>query len=275
MMPQMFDENRLYQQRLWAKKHFESTLYRATTQRMLARLDPLTIPFRQILDLSPLHTPGMEKTLKKKYPKAHILHDSGYAFGDNTFDLILSPLELHWSNNPLAYLSAIFDALKPGGLFVASFLGGNTLIELRHVLAELDFETFGRVNPRVIPFIKLEDTLALLKAIPFRLPAADIDTLTFCYQNVTQLCKHLGRMGEGNALCGPSQQFTPITFWHKADALYRAYYEKKDTSQSTPKPPTLPATFSLITLVGWKNGPDLPKPLEPKQKWGHAAHDNP
>ena len=48
-------------------------------------------------------------------------------FLENSFDLVLSSINLHWVNNLPFILAQIRTALKPDGLFIASLLGGSTL----------------------------------------------------------------------------------------------------------------------------------------------------
>jgi len=274
----LFNEDLLRRNRLWAKPCFEPTLFKAAAKRIIARLEPLKLPFTRILDLSPFHTPGLERWIHKTRPTSSVVRDDGYAFGEKAFDLILSPLQLHWTNDPQAYLAAIFEALAPGGLFIANFWGGNTLVELRHVLAELDFELFGTTFQRLIPLMRLEDANRLLASCPFHLGVADQDNLTFCYKNVNELCTHLKRTGEGLALSERTLPPFSKHFWKKADTRYRHSYTYVKTllsSKKSHKPYTkakklthdpdypIPATFSLITLTGWKDGPDIPRALKP------------
>ena len=48
-------------------------------------------------------------------------------FLEDSFDLVLSSINLHWVNNLPFILTQIRTALKPDGVFVASLLGGSTL----------------------------------------------------------------------------------------------------------------------------------------------------
>src|ERR1700733_4936320 len=55
-------------------------------------------------------------------------------FAPESFDLIVSNLSLHWVNDIPGVLAQIKNTLKPGGLFLASFIGGASLFELRTCL---------------------------------------------------------------------------------------------------------------------------------------------
>ncbi|MGB1229737.1 MAG: methyltransferase domain-containing protein [Holosporaceae bacterium] len=286
----LFDTTLLAKRRFDAKQIFKGDVFRLIAQRLCARLDLLKVPFHNALDLSPYQTPGLSPFLKTQRPQLQIqrFYDENLTskqqiarcetalsetpfFGDKTFDLILSPLDLHWSNQPAAYLSAIHQALKPGGLFIASFWGGNTLIELRHVLGELDFAHSGHITQRIIPMMRLQDAASLLYQLPFHLPVADHDTLTFCYQSIKSLCRHLQETGEGNALMQPHQPVGQKDFWQKAEAHYRKTYVNVRAFKKTANAcclQDLPATFCLITLAGWRDGPGIPRALNR----GSATH---
>lgn len=286
----LFNTTLLAKRRFDAKQIFKSDVFRLIAQRLCARLDLLKVPFHNALDLSPYQTPGLDPFLKTQRPQLQIqrFYDENLTskqqmarcetalsetpfFGDKTFDLILSPLDLHWSNRPAAYLSAIHQALKPGGLFIASFWGGNTLIELRHVLGELDFAHSGHITQRIIPMMRLQDAASLLYQLPFHLPVADHDTLTFCYQSIKSLCRHLQETGEGNALMQAHQPVGQKDFWQKAEAHYRKTYVNVRAFKKTANAcclQDLPATFCLITLAGWRDGPGIPRALNR----GSATH---
>ena len=286
----LFNTALLAKRRFDVKPTFKDEVFRLIAQRLCTRLDLLKVPFHNALDLSPYQTPGLASFLKTQRPQLTIqrFYDESLAaaqqaercemalsdtpfFGEKAFDLILSPLDLHWSNQPAAYLRAIHHALKPGGLFIASFWGGNTLIELRHVLGELDFAHSGHITQRVIPMMRLQDAAHLLYQLPFHLPVADHDTLTFCYQSVKSLCKHLKETGEGKALTHAHHLLGPKDFWQKAETHYRRTYVNVRSLKKTANPcglQDLPATFCLITLAGWRDGPGIPRALNR----GSATH---
>ena len=84
-------------------------------------------------------------------------------FADNTVDLAISSLALHWVNDLTGALTQICRALKPDGLFLAAILGGDTLIELRRALLEAEAETTGGTSPHTSPVANIADAGALLQ----------------------------------------------------------------------------------------------------------------
>ncbi|MEI6730558.1 MAG: methyltransferase domain-containing protein, partial [Pseudomonadota bacterium] len=93
-------------------------------------------------------------------------------FADNCFDLVTSCLALHNVNDLVGSLVQIRSSLKPGGFFIATIYGVNTLKELRESAVDaaclLDFP----LSPRVAPFVDIRDAGALLQRSGFALPVA-------------------------------------------------------------------------------------------------------
>ena len=69
-----------------------------------------------------------------------VADEEALPFQDQSFDLIVSALSLHWVNDLPGALIQIRRALKPDGLFIATVLGGRTLTELRQSLLAAEEE---------------------------------------------------------------------------------------------------------------------------------------
>jgi NADH dehydrogenase [ubiquinone] 1 alpha subcomplex assembly factor 5 len=100
-------------------------------------------------------------------------------FPSNTFDVVLSSLYLHWSNDLFSTLSGIHDVLKPDGVFIASLFGGNTLKELRQCFFLAEQERKGGISfLHTSPFPETLDIAAVVQNTGFTLPTVDVDTIT-------------------------------------------------------------------------------------------------
>lgn len=73
---------------------------------------------------------------------------------ENSLDLAVHGLALHWANDPVGQLVQMRRALKPDGLMIAAMFGGQTLNELRTSLAEAETEIEGGLSPRIAPMGK-------------------------------------------------------------------------------------------------------------------------
>jgi SAM-dependent methyltransferase len=79
-----------------------------------------------------------------------------------SFDAVFSCLSLHWVDDLPGLMMQARHLLKPDGLLLMSLLGGNSLIELRQVLAEAEQEITGGLSPRCAPMADIRDIGGLL-----------------------------------------------------------------------------------------------------------------
>lgn len=173
----------------------------------------------------------------------------------SSFDLIVSPLLLHWANDLPGALIQLRRALKPDGLLLATIFGGETLHELRLALIEAESELLGGAGPRIAPFAELYDLAGLLQRAGYALPAADKDRVVVRYADPLRLLYDLRAMGETNALAArpPANLSRRILF--RAMEIYRARFSDPDSR--------VRATFDLMTMTGWAPHESQQKPLKP------------
>lgn len=176
-------------------------------------------------------------------------------FESGQFDLIVSPLVLHWVNDLPGALVQIRRALKPDGLFLGALFGAGTLAELRDVLSEAEAEITGGLSPRLSPLPGLRDMASLLQRAGFALPVADRDTVTVRYRSAAKLFEDLKGMGERAAFARGVSRPLPRRVLFRAMELYQERYAEPDGR--------LRATFEIVHLSGWAPGPGQPQPLRP------------
>lgn len=176
-------------------------------------------------------------------------------FAEASFDLVVSALALHWTNDLPGTLVQIRRALKPDGLLLAVLLGGETLTELRQSLAEAETEIEGGLSPRVSPFIEVRTMGSLLQRAGFALPVTDIDRLTVRYANPFDLFRDLRKMGATNALTERSRKPLRRATLARAAAIYAERFADPDGK--------LRATFDLLWISGWAPSETQQKPLRP------------
>lgn len=153
-----------------------------------------------------------------------------------TYDYIVSNLSLHFINNIEKTLADYKSHLNKGGKFVATFLGGNTLIELRKALMETDMKMFGGVAQRVIPMIDVKDAGRLLQKTGFKDPLSFSEIVTVEYPSLFALLRELKQMGQGNFLVDRNNKY-----------LSRGYLRLAEENYGE-----ITATFDIITMVGTK-----------------------
>ncbi len=259
----------------------DDVLLRESAERLSDRLDDVTRSFPLALDLG-CHTGQLGRALRGRggiktlvqcdlsqamAARAGALTETGAGapslaadeeflpFGDETFDLILSNLSLHWVNDLPGALVQARRALRPDGLFLAALLGGETLRELRQALAEAEIAEEDGLSPRVSPMADVRDLGALLQRAGFALPVVDSDTVTVMYADPMAVMTDLRAMGETNAQAESRKGFTRPGTLAAAAARYAELFGGGDGK--------VPATFQIITLTGWAPDPSQQQPLKP------------
>ena len=188
-------------------------------------------------------------------------------FADESLDLAVSTLALHWTNDLVGALIQIRRALKPDGLFIGTILGGQTLTELRQSLLAAEAELSDGAGMRVSPFADAFDGAALLQRAGFALPVSDLDRVTVRYAHPLKLIADLRAMGETNVLMDRAKRPLSRAVLARAFEIYAERFSDADGK--------VRATFDLIILTGWAPHPDQQQPLRPgsaKMRLADALH---
>ncbi|MBL8642726.1 MAG: methyltransferase domain-containing protein [Rhodospirillaceae bacterium] len=251
-------------------------LFREAAVRLLDRLDDVTRRFALALDLGCRHG-AVAEALKSHTKVDHLVQcdlspalarhaaangaptfaadEEALPLAEQSLDLVLSNLSLHWVNDLPGALVQARRALKPDGLFLATVFGGETLKELRACLMEAESEVSGGASPRVSPFVDVRDAGSLLNRAGFALPVVDADAMTVTYAEPLKLLADLRAMGETNAVHERNKRFM------RRDVLGRAlqlYAEKFVDARGR-----VVATFQIVTLTGWAPHASQQKALRP------------
>lgn len=183
--------------------------------RLLDRLDDTTQRFTQALDVGGrgvvapmLRARGLGVVSCDLSPRmaagngglAVAADEERLPFGPGAFDLVVASLSLHWVNDLPGALIQLRLALRPGGLFLASFPALGTLGALRSALTEAEAALSGGASPRVSPFPELRDLAALMQRAGFELPVADMEEIVVAYADPFALLRDLRAAGEANAV---------------------------------------------------------------------------
>lgn len=170
-----------------------------------------------------------------------------------TFDMVLSSLSLHWINDLPGILSQINNVLKPDSPFIGAMLGGDTLFELRTSLQLADMERRGGISPHVSPLADVRDVGGLLQKAGFKMLTVDVDDIVVDYPDTFALMEDLQSMAENNAILGREMGPIQRDVLLANEGIYRELHGNEDGS--------IPATFRIIYMIGWKEGENQPKPL--------------
>ncbi|XP_049829781.1 arginine-hydroxylase NDUFAF5, mitochondrial [Schistocerca gregaria] len=186
-----------------------------------------------------------------------IVDEEKLPFQPNSVDLVISSLSLHWVNDLPGTFHQILTCLKNDGVLIAALFGGDTLFELRSSLQLAELERHGGLSPHISPFTEIRDIGSLLTRAGFTMLTIDTDEIVVNYPSMFELMWDLKGMGENNAARNRKLNLRRDTMVAAA-AIYKELYGKhKDDGTSS-----VPATFQIIYMLGWKPDASQPKPLD-------------
>ncbi|XP_034495660.1 arginine-hydroxylase NDUFAF5, mitochondrial isoform X2 [Ailuropoda melanoleuca] len=187
-------------------------------------------------------------------PTVSVIADEEFLpFRENTFDLVVSSLSLHWVNDLPRALEQIHYVLKPDGVFIGAMFGGDTLYELRCSLQLAETEREGGFSPHVSPFTAVNDLGHLLGRAGFNTLTVDTDEIQVNYPGMFELMEDLQGMGESNCAWNRKALLHRDTMLAAA-AVYREMYRNEDGS--------VPATYQIYYMIGWKYHDSQARPAE-------------
>lgn len=159
------------------------------------------------------------------------------------FESIISMGELHAVNDLPGMLIQFRRALKPDGVFVAAFVGGETLNELRESLLQGEITVTGGASPRVYPFVDKQQMAGLMQRAGFALPVVDSELIKVAYRDIYHLMSDIRGMGEQNSLSARTRNFTKSKVFFEADKYYKDKFMGDDSR--------ITATFEILFVIGW------------------------
>lgn len=221
------------------------------------RLDSVKRDFRDVLDLGCFDgsfVPPAGATVTRIDAGVSFARQAGGTQADEdalpveaaSFDLVVSAGVLDSVNDVPGALTQIRRALRPDGLFLGAFVGGQSLGQARAAFREAERE---RPAARFHPMIDVRSAGDLLVRAGFALPVADAETLTVRYANLFGLIADLRGMAASNVL----RARVPLTRGI-IGAAAQAFAELADPDGRVAE------RFDLIFLTGWAPSPDQPKP---------------
>lgn len=156
---------------------------------------------------------------------------------DQGYDFIAVVGQLDAVNDLPGALIHLRNALTPGGLVIASFIGGQSLPALRAAMMAAEPD---RPAARIHPMVDARAAPQLLQRAGWKDPVVDSHMLTVRYPSLGRLVADLRDQGLGNALARPA---APLG---KA-ALARAHAAFAARADNDGK---VGETFEIITLTG-------------------------
>ncbi len=187
-----------------------------------------------------------------------VCDDEWLPLQDASMDLVTSSMLLHWSNDLHSSFGQVKRALRPDGLFIGAMLGGDTLIELRRCLHEIEEhdEVLGASSPHLSPLAGVPDVGNVLTKCGFSVPTIDQERIRVVYPSAMALFRHLHEIGEGNAV---AHRRTDLAAGRRVQRAAKLY-EERHREPGAKSPTAVPATFHVVHWVAWAPGPKAARP---------------
>lgn len=142
-----------------------------------------------------------QKMLDKSPAKNKILvENDDLPFEENSADLIISGLNMHYVNDVREYAKTIQKILKPGGAFVATFVGDNSFANIKKLILNHEAKAGIPHTPHIIPFIAADKLYVLFQEAGFRFIIVNREEVKLEYRRPIDLMKDLKNMGENNSM---------------------------------------------------------------------------
>ena len=159
---------------------------------------------------------------------------------NNIYDLIITFLSLHYSNDLIGSLIQYKRYLQARGSFLSIIFGGNTLIELKKCFIEIDTKIYQKSFPRIIPMIEIESITSILKRANYYNSIISIDKIKLHYNNLQHLLYDLKNLGQRNFLLLKNTHYDYKSYFRQVNSLYLQEFGVKDK---------IVATFEYIILL--------------------------
>lgn len=255
-------------------------VFETVGDRLRDRLDVLLVEPRHVLDLG-CRTGYQLDALQQRYPKASVIgidpspgvtasmpgswpswlrkkkgrlparvagDPHALPFADAQFELVISNLLLPWCHSPHQVFSEVARVLKPGGAFLFTSAGPDTLKEYRAVWATID------AHLHVFGLLDMHDLGDAMLSAGFAAPVLDRDNLNVDYPSIDALQEELRGLGAANVARG------------RRAGLMSPEVRKALRSQEADGA-RFQVTLELVQGHGWKG--DLPTP--PRNRDGTYA----
>src|SRR5215510_7657916 len=257
--PILFDRALLRARQARARKQGEATFLLDRVAEDMA--DRISAVKRDFADVADIWTPGdvLRQPLADRFKSlTRVKLDSDsevLPLQAGSLDLAVSALAFQFVNDLPGVLAQIRRALRPDGLLLAAFPGGDTLQELRQSFAAAEAECEGGVSPRVAPSANLRDIGHLLQRAGLALPVTDIDPVVVRYDNAFALMRDLRGMGATNILVERRRMPTRRATMLRMSEIYAQRFSDPDGR--------IRATFDIVWLSAWAPHESQQKPLRP------------
>ena len=197
-----------------------------------------------------------EYLLKNKYFSNNNLsfdHDN-WNLSKNKFDLIISNLYLHLTNNLDLLLKNINFSLEKNGFLIATVPNTNCFYQLKESMIKADLLIYGGAYQRFNNFFSIEKINKALKKNNYKIPVIELDSIELRYSSFSQLIKDIRYLGNTNINNNRKKKFENKKYFQKVEEIYWRNFSTRKK---------LILSLEVIYITGWKEDSSQQRPLRP------------
>ncbi len=215
-------------------------LFEEMAEDLLERLDFMRAEPKRVLLIG---AEGTDVAAKLQSMGSEVTAPDPLTFDDEQpwpsgFDLIVSLGRLDRVNDLPGALVHMRNALAPGGLAIASFLGAGSLPQLRSAMLAADAE---QPAARLHPMVDTRGASGLMQRVGFARQVVDSQRIDVRYGSLDRLVADLRAHGFTNQLASAPPPLNRAS-WKRAQACFRSAAENGKTTER----------FEILTLTGWR-----------------------
>jgi len=199
---------------------------------------------KDVLSINTLINSDLSKKMLEKVSGYNVqIDEENLPFRDASFDLVVSILNLHYINDLPGTLIQINRSLKKGGIFFASFIGENSLREMRESFIQAELKHYHGASMRVPPMIQAKTFSDLMRRASFSDVIVDKEEIKFSYGHPKQIFSDIKNLGESDCL---------IKRVDIGNNILNSYYKYYSDNFSVDK--EVVCSCDIISVLGTKSG---------------------
>jgi SAM-dependent methyltransferase len=176
-------------------------------------------------------------------------HDN-WDLKEKKYDLIISNLYLHMTNNFDLILKNINNSLNNNGFLISTIPATNFFYQIKECMFLADLDVYGGAHRRFVESPSIEKTISLLKKHNYKIPVFEIDTINLKYEKFSSLLKDIRYLGLSNTLYDRKKSFEHKNYFKKVEEFYWKKFSYKNQLQ---------LNLEVLYITGWKDDTSLKK----------------
>ncbi|MBI3755957.1 MAG: methyltransferase domain-containing protein [Deltaproteobacteria bacterium] len=171
------------------------------------------------------------KVKSAKSKKTYFLTADGgvLPYKNKAFDMVASNLAYQWIHDAKTAFSEAHRVLRPGGIFIFSTLGGETLKELRHCYAEASAKFNKDGLPPFMAFSEKQAVQSALEGAGFKNIFIETTKMIKTYPDMWTLLKTIKSIGAGNPFKDGDKSLGRGFLLKKMAEVYKERFQIQDS----------------------------------------------